>query len=336
MKGSLPSNAQSHEHPKPNRRKAARGSSRGSAAFKSRWLVSLLLLPTAVILLIFLYYPLLQSVVVSLYRSNIFLGTRDFVGLDNYRSIFFGTNAERYRQVILQSVTFSTLVVIFGIGIGMCLSLLANQQVFGARIYRILLIWPFALSPAVAGVIFSFMFNPESGLVNQYLATYLGIRPRWLDTPSLAFILVVVAAVWKNIGYNVVFYLAALQNVPRELSEAAAIDGANGWQRFWSITFPMLSPMTFFLVFTNLVYSFFDSFGLIDVLTSGGPVGPPPFDNAGVTTTFIYEIYQRGFEGAGRTGLAAAQSVVLLFVVVGITILQFRYGGRRVHYGGES
>ena len=146
--------------------------------------------------------------------------------------------------------------------------------------------------------------------------------------------LVVTAAIWKNIGYNVVFYLAALQNIPGELGEAAAIDGAGAWGRFWSITLPLLSPMTFFLVFTNLTYSFFETFGMIDILTRGGPVGPAPLDNAGLTTTMIYRLYTDGFGGSGNLGFAAAQGVVLLLTVAAITVLQFRYGGRNVHYGG--
>lgn len=305
-------------------------------AFKSRWLTIVLLAPTFTILTLFLFYPLLQSLVLSLYRSNLILGTRRFIGFENYVNLFTGPYATAYRQIIAQSLLFAALVIVIGLAISLSLALLANQPIRGARIYRLLLIWPFALSPAVAGVIFAFMYNPESGLVNQYLSMFFGIRPRWLDNALLAFGLVVMAAIWKNIGYNIVFYLAALQNIPGELSEAAEIDGANAWQRFWWITFPMLSPITFFLIFTNLVYSFFDSFGLIDVMTKGGPVGPAPFDQAGITTTFIYEIFRRGFGGSSNMGLAAAQSVLLLLMVLVITFLQFRYGGRRVHYGGEK
>lgn len=309
---------------------------KGTNAFKNGPLTWLLLTPTFVILIIFLYYPLLQSFVVSFFRSNLILGTRNFIGFQNYVNLFTGTAARPYRQILLQSLLFSALVILIGLSISLGLAMLANSRIRGARIYRTLLIWPFALSPAVAGVIFAFIFNPESGLVNQYLSAWFGIRPRWLDNPTLAFSLIIAATIWKNLGYNIVFYLAALQNIPGELSEAAAIDGANSWQRFRVIIFPMLSPMTFFLVFTNLVYSFFDSFGLIDVMTRGGPVGSAPFDHAGVTTTLIYEIFRRGFGGSSNVGLAAAQSVILLFIVVGITLLQFRYGGRRVHYGGGN
>ena len=307
---------------------------RASPVFKSRALPWLLLVPTLIILLVFLYFPIIQSFVLSLYRSNLVLGTQRFIGLENFKNIFTGVLAPGFRQVLLQTLLFSGVVVVFGLAISLALATLANQPVRGARIYRLLLIWPFALSPAVAGTIFLFMFNPEVGVVNQLLNNWFGIKPRWLDTPALSFMLLSVAAIWKNLGYNIVFYLAALQNVPAELSEAAEIDGATAWQRFFAITFPMLSPMTFFLLFTNLVYSFFDTFGLIDILTRGGPVGSPPFDNAGVTTTLIYKIYQDGFGGASNLGFAAAESIVLLFLVIIISVLQFRYGSRRVYYGG--
>lgn len=307
---------------------------RGSAVFRSRALPWLLLTPTLAILLVFLYFPVLQSFVLSLYRSNLFLGTRRFIGLENFANIFTGVLAPGFRQAFFQTLIFSAVVVVVGLSISLALAILANQRVRGARVYRLLLIWPFALSPAVAGTIFLFMFNPEVGVVNQLLNEFLRIKPRWLDNPVLAFGVVSAAAIWKNLGYNIVFYLAALQNIPGELSEAAKIDGASSWQIFRFVTFAMLGPMTFFLVFTNLVYSFFDTFGMIDIMTMGGPIGPAPFDRAGVTTTLIYKIYQDGFGGSSNLGFAAAQSVLLLTLVVIITIVQFRVGGRRVHYGG--
>ncbi len=307
---------------------------KGSAVFRSRAFPWLLLTPTLLILLVFLYFPVIQSFVLSLYRSNLFLGTRNFIGLENFANIFTGVLAPGFRQAFVQTLLLSLFIVLFGLSISLALALLANQPVRGARIYRLLLIWPFALSPAVAGTIFLFMFNPEVGVVNQLLNELVGVKPRWLDNPVLAFGVVVAAAVWKNLGYNIVFYLAALQNIPGELSEAAEIDGANSLQIFRHITFAMLSPMTFFLIFTNLVYSFFDTFGMIDILTGGGPVGSAPFDRAGVTTNLIYKIYQDGFGGASNLGFAAAESVLLLMLVAAVTIFQFRFGARRVYYGG--
>lgn len=314
--------------------RAKRVRTSASAVFQGWRLPWLLLLPSLLILLVFLYYPVIQSFVLSLYRSNLFLGTQSFIGLDNFRNILGGVLAPIFRQVFLQTLLFSAVVVIGGLAVSMALALLANRKIRGARVYRLLLIWPFALSPAVAGTIFLFMLNPEVGVVNQLLNALTGIKPRWLDNPALAFLVVSGVAIWKNLGYNIVFYLAALQNVPSELSEAAQIDGANRLQKLRYITLPMLGPMTFFLVFTNLVYSFFDTFGLIDILTAGGPIGTAPFNNAGVTSTMIYKIYQDGFGGAANLGFAAAQSVILLMLVVLVTLLQFRFGGRRIYYGG--
>jgi sn-glycerol 3-phosphate transport system permease protein len=305
-----------------------------NAVFKSRTLAWLLLLPTLLILLVFIYYPLVQALASSTFRSNLFLGTRQFVGLENFRALFSGPLAPAYYQALGQTLVMGLAIVIFGLALSLSIATLANQPVRGARVYRLLLIWPFALSPAVAGTVFVFIFNPQVGVANDVLGSLFGIRPRWLDTPLLTFSLVTAAAIWKNLGYNIVFYLAALRNVPGELSEAAQLDGANTWQRFWRVTFPMLGPMTFFLVFTNLTFAFFDTFGLIDIMTSGGPIGRAPLDETGVTTTLIYKIFQDGFSGTGNLGVAAAQSIVLLFIVAGVALLQFRFGNRRVYYGG--
>ena len=306
---------------------------RDNAVFTSRVLPWLLLLPSFFILLVFIYYPTIQAWVLSLHRSNLFLGTRQFVGFENFRLMFTGALADKYIQVIIQTFFYGFLVVGLGLSMAIVLATLASQPIRGARIYRLLLIWPFALSPAVAGTIFLFMFNPDVGAVNEVLRSLFGIRPRWLDTPTLAFGLVVLASVWKNLGYNIVFYLAALQNIPKELNEAAAIDGATPIQRFFRITVPLLSPMTFFLLFTNLTFAFFESYGLIDIVTKGGPVGPAPVDGAGITTTMIYQVTLDGFGGSGNTGLAASLgNIILLFTAI-ITVLQFRYGGRRVQYG---
>ena len=303
-----------------------------NAAFKSRFLPWLLLLPSLIILLVFIYFPAIQAFILSLYRSNLRLGTRQFVGFDNFVALFSGPFSDTYRQIILQSFVFSALVVIIGLSLSVVLATFASQKVRGARIYRLLLIWPFALSPAVAATIFLFLFNPEVGGVNMVLNSLFGIKPRWLDTPWLAFMLVVFAAVWKNLGYNIVFYLAALQNIPGEYAEAASIDGANVFQRFFRITLPMLSPMTFFLLFTNLTFSFFDAFGIIDIMTSGGPIGRPPLDNAGVSTIMMYQVFKEGIQ-AGRSGFAAALSLFILGIVIIITIFQFKFGSRNVQFG---
>ncbi|WP_287373100.1 sugar ABC transporter permease [Oceanithermus sp.] len=292
------------------------------AAYKSRWLPWVLLLPSFVILILFLYYPTIETFVLSLYQVA-FLGlSKSFVGIENYKILF--TDPE-YLQIFKNTVIFAFFVVIFSMAVGLALSILANQKVSGWRIYRLLLIWPYALSPAVAGVIFLFMFNPQSGIVNYLLTITLGIAPDWLTNPTLAMGLLVFVAVWKNVGYNVVFYIAGLQNLPGEVLEAALIDGATPWQRFWRVTFPLLSPMTFFLLIINTIYAFFEAFPFVDLLTKGGP--------SNATNILIFNIYRDGFEYY-KTGMAAAQSVILFIAVVFLTILQFRVGEGRVHYGG--
>lgn len=198
-----------------------------------------------------------------------------------------------------------------------------------------LLIWPFALSPAVAGTIFLFIFNPEVGIMNTLLDFLFSVKPRWLDSPLLALTLVVFAAVWKYLGYNIVFYLAALQNIPTEPLEAADIDGAGAWRKFFNVLYPLLSPTTFFLVFTNISYAFFETFGLIDILTSGGPVGPPNvLDKTGITTTLMYKVFQDGFGGSSNMGFAAAESVILTIMVGIVAYFQFSSMGKGIHYQG--
>lgn len=301
--------------------------------FKNRLLPWVLLMPTLFILLVFLYYPTLQSIVLSFYRSNLFLGTRKFIGLENYRNIFGGPLAPSWYQALFQTLMFCVVSVSLGVGVSAVIANLANLPIRGIRVYRLLLIWPFALSPAMTGTIFLFLFNPEVGLVNDIFGFLFRLRPRWLDDPGLAFALVCLGAVWKNLGYNLVFYLAALQNMPKHINEAAEIDGAGGIRRFFAVILPYLSPITFFLIFTNLTYTLFEAFAIVDILTRGGPVGPEPFDAAGVTTTLVYKVFQDGFGGSSNMGFAAAQSVLLIALAGVFTVLQFRTGGSRVYYG---
>ena len=247
------------------------------------------------------------------------------IGLSNFTTLL---SSAKYHQVILQTLVFVVLVVILGLIFALGLAWLASKPIAGAKFYRLMLIYPYALSPAIAGTLWLFLFNPEIGAVNTLLDAVIGVKPRWLDNPFLAFALVVVAAIWKGLGYNVVFYLAALQNVPAEVTEAAEIDGASTWQSFWGILFPLLSPMTFFLVFTNIVAALFDSFALVNILTRGGPV----YGETGITTFLIYQLYEDGFRNF-KTGAAASQAVLMLLLVICIVVLQFRYGNRKVHYG---
>jgi sn-glycerol 3-phosphate transport system permease protein len=295
------------------------------ATFKGRWLPWLFLIPTFVILGLFSYYPAFQTLRLSLFRANIIIGNEQFVGLTNFIDLL---SSPLYHQVLLQTLIFVSLVVFFGLLFALGLAWQASRPIAGAKFYRLMLIYPYALSPAIAGTLWLFLFNPQVGAVNNALDWAFGIRPRWLDDPILAFLLVVVAAVWKGLGYNVVFYLAALQNVPAETLEAAEIDGASDWQIFWRVVFPQLSPMTFFLIFTNVAAALFDSFGLVDILTRGGPV----YGQVGITTFLVYQLYEDGFRNF-RTGVAAAEAVLMLLLVACIVFMQFRLGNRRVHYG---
>lgn len=290
--------------------------------FPNRLFPFVVLLPTLLVCGLFLYYPVAQSFSWSLYRAA-FMGLRTmYVGVQNYVRMFTSSD---YLHTLWVSVLFAGGIVILGLSISLAIALLANRKIRGARIYRIALIWPYALSPAVAGTIWLFLFNPTAGAVNYILESTIGISPDWITNANLAMLLVVTAAVWKNLGYNIVFFLAGLQNVPGHVIEAARIDGAGPWRCFWKITLPLLSPTTFFLLIMNMIYAFFGTFGLIDVLTKGGP--------AGATNILIYNMYRDAFQH-NKWGMAAAQSVVLFVMVVGLTLIQFRTTGRRVHYGG--
>ena len=295
------------------------------ATFRGRWLPWLFLLPTLLVLAVFSYYPAARTLRLSVFRANLIVGNEQFVGLANFAELL---SSPVYHQVFLQTLIFVALVVIFGLMFALSLAWLASKPITGAKFYRLMLIYPYALSPAIAGTLWLFLFNPEIGAVNTLLDTLIGVKPRWLDNPFLAFVLVVVASIWKGLGYNVVFYLAAIQNIPGDVLEAAEIDGASAWQSFWRVAFPLLSPMTFFLVFTNIVTSLFDSFGLVNILTRGGPV----YGETGVTTFLVYQLYEDGFRNF-KTGAAATQAVLMLLLVVCIVAMQFRYGNRRVHYG---
>ncbi len=293
-----------------------------SAKFKSKTLPWILLTPSLIILAVFLYYPVIQTFRLATYRVA-FLGLKkQFVGLSNFIDL---AKDPAYWHTVWVTIVITTAVVIGGMAISLAIAMLANRPIKGAPIYHILLIWPYALSPAVAGVVFLFMFSPGFGPVNYLMSKVVGTELNWLGDPSLAIILIIMAAIWKNLGYNVVFYLAGLQNLNKEVLEAAEIDGAGPWRKFWSVTFALLSPMTFFLLITNITYSFFDLFGLIDIVTKGGPLD--------ATNVMIYRLYRDGFEYY-RSGMAAAQSVILFAAVVALTLIQFQTSGRHIHYGG--
>lgn len=283
----------------------------------------LLLFPTLIVIVLFIYYPMYQTINMSLYKS-LFMGLRQiYVGVENYLELF---SSSAYRQSLLRSFTFAGLVVALSMIVSFLMAILANQKIRFARFYRTALIWPYALSPAVAGSIFLFIFNPSVGVLNYLLQSTIGIRPDWISNSNLAFAMVVIAAVWKQLGYNIVFFLAALQNVPGDIVEAADIDGANAFQRYWRVIIPLLSPTAFFLLTMNLIYAFFDTFGLIDVMTRGGPVD--------ATNTLIYNLYRDAFHYS-RTGFAASQSIMLFVIVTVVMIVQLRLGNRTVYYQND-
>ncbi|MFK7600600.1 carbohydrate ABC transporter permease [Deinococcus sp. SM5_A1] len=297
-----------------------------NAVFKGTAMPWLFLLPSLLILAVFIYLPALQTLRLAAYKANLILGTERFVGIQNVTELLL---SPAYRQVALQTLIFMVLTVSLGLLFSLGLAWLASRPVRGSKYYRLLLIYPYALSPAIAGTLWLFMFNPEIGVVNQLLGSLFNVKPRWLDDPILAFSLVVVAAIWKGLAYNIVFYLASIQNLPGDVMQAAEIDGATPAQVFWRVAFPLLTPITFFLVFTNIISALFDSFALTDILTRGGPY----FHNAGITTFLVYQLYQDGFVNF-KSGVAAAQAALMLVLVAFITFMQFKVGEKRVHYGG--
>ncbi len=281
----------------------------------------LLLVPKLIILVLFLYWPMARVIDLSLHTSFLGLNAR-FVCANNYIGLF--TNA-RYLQSFSVTMTIMAAVVLVGMSLALFIATLASQNIAGANIYRTFLIWPYALSPVIAGLIFLMMFNPQVGVINTFLHSTFGIRPAWFSDPNLAPWVIIFASVWNNLGFNILFYIAGLQSIPDSLLEAASIDGANAIQRFFRITFPLLSPYTFFLLITNVTYAFYGIFGAVDALTQGGP--------RGATSVLIYKLYEDAFEYTNKTGSAAAQSLILFLLVAGLTIIQFRYVERRVTYG---
>ncbi len=292
--------------------------------FRGQWGIMpwLLLAPSLVILTLFLYYPAIDNLRLSTLLARLGTDRTAFVCLDNFTKLF--DPRQNYGQTMYATFFIAFFVVFIGLALGLFIAYMAYQPVKGANIYRTLLIWPYAISPVAAGIIFNIIFNESSGIMNQIIRAGGGTPVEWLQNSSIAPWTIIAASVWKSLGFNILFYIAGLQNVPDDLQEAAAIDGANTVQRFFQIILPLLGPITFFLVITNVTYAFFDTYGTIDFLTRGGP--------AGATSTMIYRVINDGISKRDL-GLAAAQSLVLFVIVIGITIVQFRTSGRRVTYG---
>ncbi|WP_431048466.1 sn-glycerol-3-phosphate ABC transporter permease UgpA [Roseateles sp. L2-2] len=287
--------------------------------FRSRWLPWLLLAPQALVIGVFFFWPAAQALLQSLQQQDAFGLSTEWVGLDNFRTLF---NDDSYLASFKTTAVFSLLVAVLGLAVSLLLATMANRVVRGAPVYKTLLIWPYAVAPAIAGVLWLFMFAPSIGVVSYGLQR-LGVDWNHLLDADQAMALVVMAAVWKQVSYNFLFFLAGLQSIPKSLLEAAAIDGAGPWRRFWTITFPLLSPTSFFLLVINVVYAFFDTFGIIDAATHGGPGKD--------TAILVYKVYYDGFKALDLGG-SAAQSVVLMAIVITLTVLQFRFVEKKVQY----
>ena len=288
--------------------------------FKSGWLPWVLLTPQVIIIAVFFFWPAAQAVLQSLQVQDSFGLSTEWAGLANFQQLF-GDSA--YLESFKVTAVFSILVAVLGIALSLMLAVFADRIIKGALLYKTMLIVPYAVAPAVAGVLWVFMFSPSIGVVAYGLSKFFGFEWNHLLSSTHAMSLVVAAAVWKQISYNFLFFLAGLQSIPKSLIEAAAIDGARPWRRFWTIQFPLLTPTTFFLLVINMVYAFFDTFAIIDATTQGGPGRD--------TVIMVYKVYQDGVKG-GDIGSSAAQSVVLMLIVISLTVLQFRYVEKKVNY----
>ena len=290
------------------------------AAFPNKVLPYLLVAPQIILTLVFFFWPASQALYQSMVRQDPFGLRSGFVGLANFTAILKDPS---YINSIWVTVIFSVSTAALSMCVALLLATAADKVVRGQTFYRTLLIWPYAVAPAVAGKLWLFMFNPAMGTL-AYMLRRNGVDWDPLLDGTQAMSLVVVAAAWKQISYNFLFFVAGLQAIPKSLIEAAAIDGARGSRRFWTIVFPLLAPTTFFLLVVNTVYAFFDTFGIIHAVTGGGP--------AKATEILVYKVYNDGFVNL-KLGSSAAQSVILMVIVIALTAFQFRFVEKRVHYG---
>src|SRR5215471_4614442 len=289
------------------------------AVFQSRLLPYFLVAPQLAVVLIFFYWPAAQAVLQSFLVQDAFGLSTSFVWFDNYRELL---SEPDYFAAIVRTFAFSFAIALSSLSLALLLAVMADKPLRGVTVYRTLLIWPYAVAPPVAGVLWVFMLNPSLGVLSRGL-TAIGIDWNPLLDGDQAALLIVLAAAWKQISYNFLFFLAGLQSIPKSVLEAAAIDGARPMRRFWTVTFPLLSPTIFFLLVVNIVYAFFDTFGIIDTMTRGGP--------GTATQTLVYKVYVEGLLG-GNLGGSAAQSVILMIIVIVLTAIQFRFVERKVTY----
>lgn len=288
--------------------------------FTSRFLAYLLITPQILVTLTFFYWPAAQGLLQSMMLSDPFGQRNRFVWLDNFIDIF---TDPLYLKSVGITLVFSFAVAVLAILTGLLIATMANRALIAKTPIRTLLIWPYAVAPAISGILWLFLLHPSFGVIAIFIKRRLGIDWNPVLNGTDAFIMVVLASAWKQISYNFVFFMAGLQAVPHSLIEAAAMDGAGPFRRFWAITLPLLSPTLFFLMVMNVIYAFFETFGVIHTVTQGGP--------GGATTTLVYKVYQDGFIGL-NLGSSAAQSVVLMAMIVIITVLQFKYVERKVQY----
>ena len=287
--------------------------------FQNRWLPYLLVAPQLAITLIFFFLPAGQAIYQSVLMQDPFGLSTEFVGLQNFETLLSDPN---YVSSFKITMVFSALVAFLGLAISLLLAVCADRVLRGASAYKTFLIVPYAVAPAVAGVLWMFIFNPTLGVLS-YVMRMFGIGWNYLVDADQALTLLVIAAVWKQVSYNFIFFLAGLQAIPKSLLEAAAMDGAGPFRRFWTVVFPLLSPTTFFLLVMNIVYAFFDTFAIVDATTMGGPGQD--------TIILVYKVFVDGFRNMDFGG-SAAQSVILMVMVIILTVIQFRFIERRVNY----
>ena len=288
--------------------------------FRNRWLPYALVAPQVAITLVFFFWPAFDSVRLSLYRASPFGDRLIYVGLANFERLLAD---EAYLRSAVTSFVFSFFVTIVGLALALLLASLANAKIRGLAVYRSLLLWPYGIAPAIAGIIWLFIFHPSYGVLPYVLSFVTAYQFNWFLKGWVAMTLIVVAAIWKQFGYNLAFYLAGLQAIETSVIEAASVDGAGPIRRFFAIVFPLLSPVTFFLFTLNMTFSFFDTFGLVHSVTQGGP--------GDATSIMVYRAWKDGFEGL-QLGYSAAQSVVLMALVIALTTVQFRFAEKKVTY----
>jgi sn-glycerol 3-phosphate transport system permease protein len=288
--------------------------------FKSRWLPYLLVAPQMAVTVLFFFWPALKSLQLSVYRVSPFGDKSTFVGLENFTKLL--SDGDYYASV-LNSFVFAGGVTVLAVVAALALAGLATQKIRGLAVYRTLLLWPYGISSAVAGIIFLFIFHPAYGILPYFLSFVTAYEFNWLLKGWVAMTLVIVATAWTHLGYNIAFFIAGLLAIPSSVIEAADVDGAGPIRRFTAIVFPLVSPITFYLVVLNMVFAFFESFPVIDAVTKGGP--------GQATEIMVYKLYKDGFIGL-NLGSSGAQSVILMALVIGLTVLQFRFAERKVTY----